>query len=290
MVREKTWGIGMTDVFDGFKKKKEYLVCIDSDGCAMDTMDIKHFRCFGPCMIREWGLEPWGDAIQKRWNEINLYTMTRGINRFKGLEIALREADSRFRKIEGINELTKWTELATEVSNNNLEQYMQDHKNPILAKALAWSQEVNRQVERLPEADKVPFGGVRLAIKTLHQAADVAVVSSANQQAIMEEWKTQGLLQYTDVVLSQDAGSKAYCIKRLLEAGYEKDHVLMIGDAPGDRDAAESNGVLYYPILVKHEHESWERILEEAMGKFVDGSYPGDYQKELNREFEANLA
>ena len=279
----------MTDVFDSFKRKKEYLVCIDSDGCAMDTMDIKHFRCFGPCMIREWGLEEWGDEIQTRWNEINLYTMTRGINRFKGLEIALREVDGRGRKIEGIEALTAWTESAKELSNNSLEQYMEDHDQPIFAKALAWSEEVNRQVELLPEVEKVPFGGASGAIQALHQAADVAVVSSANQQAIMEEWKAQGLLQHTDIVLSQDAGSKAYCIKRLLAYGYEKDHVLMIGDAPGDRDAAEANGVLFYPILVRREKESWDRILEEALDRFVKGSYAGDYQQRLNREFEENL-
>ena len=34
-----------------FQKQKDFLVCVDSDGCAMDTMDIKHFRCFGPCMV-----------------------------------------------------------------------------------------------------------------------------------------------------------------------------------------------------------------------------------------------
>ena len=30
-----------------FTKENEYLICIDSDGCAMDTMDIKHISCFG---------------------------------------------------------------------------------------------------------------------------------------------------------------------------------------------------------------------------------------------------
>ena len=40
-----------------FKRGSDYLICIDSDGCAMDTMDIKHYRCFGPCMVAEWGLE-----------------------------------------------------------------------------------------------------------------------------------------------------------------------------------------------------------------------------------------
>ena len=62
-----------------YTKKKEFLVCVDSDGCAMDTMDIKHFRCFGPCMVAEWGLEEWKTPILDRWNEVNLYTMTRGI-------------------------------------------------------------------------------------------------------------------------------------------------------------------------------------------------------------------
>ena len=28
-----------------FVKQKDYLVCVDSDGCAMDTMDVKHFNC-----------------------------------------------------------------------------------------------------------------------------------------------------------------------------------------------------------------------------------------------------
>ena len=42
-----------------FSKQKAFLVCVDSDGCAMDTMDVKHFRCFGPCMVEEWQLGEW---------------------------------------------------------------------------------------------------------------------------------------------------------------------------------------------------------------------------------------
>ena len=81
----------MADKFLAYTKRNDFLVCVDSDGCAMDTMDIKHFRCFGPCMVTEWGLEEWRGAILNRWNEINLYTMTRGINRFRGLAKALAE-------------------------------------------------------------------------------------------------------------------------------------------------------------------------------------------------------
>ena len=47
----------------GFQKKKDYLICVDSDGCAMDTMNIKHIKCFGPCMVEEWGLQRWEKEI-----------------------------------------------------------------------------------------------------------------------------------------------------------------------------------------------------------------------------------
>ena len=42
--------------------------------------------------------------------------------------------------------------------------------------------------------------------------------------------------------------------------GFDDTHVLMIGDAPGDLDAAEKNDVLYYPILVGKEKFSWDRF------------------------------
>ena len=103
-----------------FEKQKDFLVCVDSDGCAMDTMDVKHFRCFGPCMVEEWGLERWAGPILKRWNEINLYTRTRGINRFKGLAMALTEIDKQYCPIEGVAELAGWAAHAPELSNQAL--------------------------------------------------------------------------------------------------------------------------------------------------------------------------
>ena len=78
-------------IFESFERKHDYLVCVDSDGCVMDTMNCKRFNCFGTCMVAEWGLEAWKDEILERWNVINLFSMTRGINRFKGLAMALCE-------------------------------------------------------------------------------------------------------------------------------------------------------------------------------------------------------
>ena len=32
----------MKENIEEFQKTKDFLVCVDSDGCAMDTMDVKH--------------------------------------------------------------------------------------------------------------------------------------------------------------------------------------------------------------------------------------------------------
>ena len=56
----------MANDLDIFVPKHDFLICVDSDGCAMDTMDVKHYRCFGPCMVDEWGLEEWREPILRR--------------------------------------------------------------------------------------------------------------------------------------------------------------------------------------------------------------------------------
>jgi len=63
----------------------------------------------------------------------------------------------------------------------------------------------------------------------------------------------------------------------------------MVGDAPGDLEAAIKNGVLYYPILVGKEEFSWKRLSNEAIHKLLDGSYKGEYQEKLIDEFNSSL-
>ena len=270
---------------DDFKRGHFFAVCVDSDGCAMDTMNIKHIRCFGPCMVAEWGLEAWRDEILKRWNEINLYSGTRGINRFKGLAMALGEINTRYTPIDGVEELQAWTDTAAELSNDAVGKEAARH--PIFGKALAWSQAVNRSIEALPREEVKPFAGVKEALAAAHERADVIVVSSANPEAVRDEWRRFGLLEHVDLLCTQEMGSKAYCISRLKEKGYGA--ILMCGDAPGDEAAAVQNGVLYFPILVNHEAESWKQFTEEALSRFLEGSYAGAYQEEQRRLFRDNL-
>lgn len=273
-----------------FVKSKDYLVCVDSDGCAMDTMDIKHYRCFGPCMVKEWHLEKWEAEILSRWNDINLYTMTRGINRFKSLSLALSEINERYTKIEDISSLTDWAQNSPSLSNDALLRAIEENPDSIsLKKALSWSRAVNESIKALPDELKLPFEGARDALKFAHERADIAIVSSANLGAVLEEWEQHGLLEHTDIVLAQNAGSKAFCISELVKKGYSKDKVLMCGDAPGDLDAARKNGVYYYPILVKREKESWEEFITFGFDKLIDLSYGDGYQQKKTDEFLSNL-
>ena len=279
-------------IFDSFERKHDYLVCVDSDGCVMDTMNCKHFHCFGPCMVTEWGLEEWKDAILERWNEINLFSMTRGINRFKGLAAALGEIHEKYVPIAGIAALQHWADTAPALSNDGIAKAAEEASDPdaklVLQKALAWSKAVNTAIVKLPEELKVPYTGAKEGLEAAHVFADVAMVSSANRDAVEEEWGKFGLLEHTDIVLAQDVGSKAACIREMLKFGYDLDKVVMVGDAPGDCDAAEKNGVHYYPILVNHEKESWDEAIAVAFEKLRSGDYT-EYGAAKKQEFLRNL-
>lgn len=279
-------------IFDFYQKKHDFLVCVDSDGCVMDTMNCKHFHCFGPCMVDEWDLGQWRDEILKRWNEINLFSMTRGINRFKGLAMALSEINETYRPIPGIDALRHWADTAPALSNDGAAKAAQEAADPeakeILLKALSWSKAVNASIVRLPEELKVPFDGAKEGLEAAHAFADVAMVSSANRDAVEEEWGKFGLLPHTDIVLAQDVGSKAACISAMLKFGYDPQKVLMVGDAPGDCDSAEKNGVYYYPILVNHEKQSWDEAIGVAFEKLRSGEY-AEYGAQKKQAFLRNL-
>jgi len=272
-----------------YEKKSEYLICIDSDGCAMDTMEVKHRECFGPQWIYTYGLGEYFDECMKSWLDINLYSITRGINRFKGLALALKEVEAQGNvRTGGLDEFVKWTEEAKELSNPALLALAQKSNSECIEKALVWSIRTNRAIHNLPADDK-PFDHVKETMDAMCKEADLVAVSSANSEAVEAEWTKHQLKEDCRVLLCQEAGSKAFCIAELMKKGYDPAKILMVGDAPGDRDAAIKNGVRYYPILVGKEGESWTRLKEEAFPKLLAGTFDDEYQASLIHEFEKNL-
>jgi phosphoglycolate phosphatase-like HAD superfamily hydrolase len=272
-----------------FVKQKEYLICVDSDGCAMDTMDIKHKKCFGPCLVAEWGLEQWGKEILHRWNVINLYSETRGINRFKGLLMMLQEVNNTYKPIEGLTDLERWVNTTREFSNASLQKEIEKTQSVCLQKALHWSVELNHGIDGLRDEEKQPFVAVKETLALLHSVADIAIVSSANGKAVVDEWNKYGLAEHVDIMLTQEMGDKTSCIRQMRGKGYQTENTLMVGDAVGDWNAAETNGVLFFPILVGNEEQSWQRLQTEALPQLLNGTYRGDYQQALLKEFYDNF-
>lgn len=271
-----------------YEKEHDFLICVDSDGCAMDTMNVKHIACFGPEWVKQYGLAEIRQPALAYWNHINLYSATRGINRFKGLAMALLWAKEQGYAAEGLDDFIKWTENAKELSNPALLAACQKTDSLCMENALLWSIHVNRAIHHLPSDDK-PFAGVSETMRGMAAQADVVAVSSANAEAVTQEWNKHGLADACQTLLCQEYGSKAFCIGELLKKGYERKRTLMVGDAPGDKDSAAQNGVWFFPILVGHEKESWLRLQQEAFPRLLAGNFDDDYQQQLIAEFKQTL-
>lgn len=277
------------DVFNNYQANHDWLICIDSDGCVFDTMEIKHKECFCPAMIQVFGLQPISKYAREAWEFENLYSQDRGRSRFITLLRSLQllkeweEVKEYHFSFPDIQELEKWVTHTPKMNNQSLEE----SKQPFLLKTLEWSLECNARIRDMVKGIP-PFPYAAECIQTMSEFADIVIVSSTAKDALEREWKEHDLLRYVNFLCSQEEGTKKECINEL-KKWYEPDRVLMIGDAPGDEEAAKECGVLYYPILPGEEITSWKRFGEEEMKHFFAGTYKKERQPKLVQEFEKCL-
>jgi phosphoglycolate phosphatase-like HAD superfamily hydrolase len=130
---------------------------------------------------------------------------------------------------------------------------------------------------------------VRESLELLAGQADMIVVSATPLEALAREWEEHDIAQYVRVIAGQEMGKKALHLELAARDKYPSDHILMIGDAPGDMKAARANGAQFYPINPGHEEESWRRFVEEAAPRFLANEYAGAYESALIAEFESLL-
>ena len=110
------------------QKQKDFFVGIDSDGCAFDTMEIKHKECFIPNIINYWDLQFVSKMAREVAEFINLYSEWRGVNRFPGLVMvfdflaARPEAIERGYKSPQVDSLRAWLKAETALGNPALEK------------------------------------------------------------------------------------------------------------------------------------------------------------------------
>lgn len=277
-----------------YKKNKDFLVCIDSDGCAFDNMEIKWKECFIPALIKCFELQPIAKYVREETERINLYSKTRGINRFQGLPV-LFEALEKREEVKSYNfdlphmkVLKEWAESTKELSADSLKKNFEKTGDIAVERALIWSVEVNKLIKEMVYGIP-PFPFVSKVMEKLMTYADLAVVSSANVTALEAEWKEHGLTHYIDILGGQEMGTKTEYIQKLKHFGYEDKHILMVGDAIGDLDAAKANGVLFYPIIPGEEEKSWKMLFEEIGDAFIEGTYEEIYEKSKIDKFEEKL-
>ncbi len=295
----------MTDVdpakpLKGFKPKKKFFVGIDSDGCAFDTMGIKQRECFCPWMIAYFGLQPVAQAARECKEFADLFSKTRGANRHKTAKRIIAEllpshpmTKARNFQVPQFPHYFAWVDDPNSLlSNDGLKQAIASSSETDarreLEHVLKWSERVNWAIGETVK-DMPPFPFVRQSLEKIQPLADAIVVSATPCEALAREWEEHDIARYVEVIAGQEMGKKAQHLEYATKGRYEKGHVLMIGDAPGDMKAAKANNALFYPVNPGSEVESWKRFHDEAFDRFIAGQYAGSYEEKVIAEFDEYL-
>jgi phosphoglycolate phosphatase-like HAD superfamily hydrolase len=279
---------------DHFSKQHDFLVGIDSDGCAFDSMEIKHKECFIPNFIRVLGLQAISKYAREACEFTNLYSKTRGANRFPAYLLALElleqrpEVTARGFTVPPLQGVRDWVRRETKLSSGTCKAEADKTGDPDLRRASDWSSAVDAAVKEMVHGVP-PFPGVRESLERMTGRADLIVCSATPTPALIKEWAEHSIDRFVSSICGQEVGSKQEILAAAKQHGYGADRILMIGDAPGDMQAAKANGALFFPVNPGHEEKSWERFVNEALQHFLAGTYAGAYEAELIAEFNQYL-
>lgn len=286
-----------TQALKDFQAEKDYFIGIDSDGCAFDSMEIKQKECFIPNTCKYFGLQAVSKYAREAGEFVNLYSKWRGQNRFHALVMVMdllaerEEVVARKVEIPRLPALREWLAKETKLGNPALAAAIQSTSGETareLQLVLDWSLAVNAAVADLVHG-LPPFPFVRESLLKAGLQADLMVVSATPAEALQKEWAEHGLDQLVRLIAGQEMGTKTEHLKLATGGKYAVSKVLMVGDAFGDLKAARANQALFYPILPGNEEDSWKRFYQEAMDRFFEGTYAGDYENHLIEEFQQSL-
>jgi len=282
------------EMLRNLQPRHEFLVAIDSDGCAFDTMELKHKECFIPKIIKYWNLQSISKYARSAAEFVNLYSKWRGINRFPALVKSfdfLKEwpdVQKRIAKIPEALSLRDWIKTETRLSNQTLKLEVDKTQDPVLKQALDWSEAVNKDIAEIVH-DVPPFPFVRESLENISQWADIIVCSATPGEALTREWEEHNIARFTRLIAGQEVGSKKEHIQLVAEGKYPRENVLMIGDALGDLMAAKANQARFFPVNPGSEERSWELLYNKVAEKFLKGKFTVGDETELISEFEKIL-
>lgn len=276
------------------QRKHDFFVGFDSDGCVFDTMEIKQKECFCPAFIKHFGMQAASKYARELWLFINLYSKTRGCNRYLAVQRAMQMISEwsvfAARDIHKTNipSLDAWIKEENKLGIPALKAKVAASGDEALTKILAWSLEVDERIKDMVYGVP-PFPGVRESLAQLQGKADMIVVSQTPVEALTREWEEHRIDHFVNFIAGQEAGTKSEHLTLAAKGKYPAEKILMIGDAPGDFKAAKANSALFFPIIPGEEEKSWERFHQEGIGKFFAGTFAGAYQQGLLAEFDRAL-
>jgi len=269
---------------------RSFFVGIDSDGCVFDTMELKQRTCFCPNFIDSFGLQAVSGYAREAWEFVNLHSRTRGCNRYEAvlrtLELlrehpGIKSSPVALPKLAG---LATWLQHEPSPGLTTLRAELDRTGSAELELVYLWSIAVDEAIGK--SAGSVPpFPLVRESLEAMRGSADIMVISQTPSETLRRDWAQHGLDGLVRHIAGQEAGTKSGQLRLATEGMYSPDRILMIGDAPGDLEAARRNGALFYPIQPGNEVESWRRFHDEALGRFFEGSFTMKYQEMLLEEF-----
>ena len=269
-----------------------FLIGVDSDGTAFDSMNIKHLDAFIPAALEIW---PMSAETAAQFTEIekvvNLFSSLRGINRFPGLLEAferLEEVCPDEKNLPDLTDLRAYIAGETKYSPATLNRWLESHPSAELERVLAWSDRADALFTKACEG-LMPYPGVREALAEAHQTAAVAVISSAAKAGLENDWAAGGLTACVDLLMSQEDGSKtAQLLKAKAQCG-EDVSALMLGDTDSDGIAAHEAGAMFYPIMPGDEEASWRRFLRDILPLFLAGKYDAAEEAKYYGQLKAML-
>lgn len=267
--------------------RKEFFIGADSDGTVFDSMTVKHKKAFIPALIEVWGYESEKEKVYEICENINLYSKTRGIDRFSGLELTFRRFEESGIKVPDFGDLKGFLNCGKSLSNSSLREYLKTFESGFLKDVLRWSEEADEKFMKEMKG-LMPFEGVKKALKKAADKAEIAVISSASEESLMHDWKKDGLCELTDKIFGQEFGKKSAQLKAAAK-GFKKENALMIGDAPGDYKEACAAEIGFYPITPGKEEECWKLFEEKYLDLFFGGGLTDKIKEELLRNFFSAL-
>jgi phosphoglycolate phosphatase-like HAD superfamily hydrolase len=274
--------------------KHNYFIGIDSDGCVFDSMEVKQKEFFIPAALRYFNLFAVSKVVRETWEFVNLYSSFRGGNRFPAMVKVFELLSEREEikeagiKLPDLSTLKEWIKTETKLGNATLRKYYEKTNDKSLETVVRWSETVNREIGEWLH-DIPPFHHAKAAMEKIAAMADIIVVSQTPLEALEREWLENDLKRFVRVIAAQEHGTKAEHIALAAKGKYPDNKILMIGDAFGDLSAARKNGVLFYPVIPGNEDRSWERLINEGLDKFLNGTYSDTYEESLIIEFRKCL-